>query len=114
MKKLLSLLSITAVTAFLASGSAELSAQNKKGSSTKQGTIELLESRDGKFRFSVRDSEGKYLGGSAVGHATEKEAREAAEELKAVIGTAKYVSKKADSSDKPGKGTGKSNDKSDK
>jgi hypothetical protein len=62
-----------------------------------RGTIELVESRDGKFRFTVRGADGKYVGGSSVGHATEKEARAAAEELKKVIATATYVSKKSDS-----------------
>lgn len=95
MKKIIGLLSVAAVTLLLTSGSAELLAQGKK--SSKQGTIELIESKDGKFRFSVRDGEGKYLAGSPVGHATEKEAREAAESLKSVIATAKFVSKKSDS-----------------
>lgn len=108
MKKLIGLLSVAAFTIFLTSGSNELSAQNKKGSSTaKQGSIELVESRDGKFRFSVRNGEGKYLAGSPVGHDTEKEAREAAEELKSVIATAKYVSKKSDSGSEKGKGKDK-------
>lgn len=98
MKKL-ALLAAAVAALYLFSGNLELSAQGKKGS-TKQGTIELVESRDGKYRFSVRDSEGKYLAGSPVGHATEKEAREAAEELRSVIATAKFVSKKSDSSDK--------------
>ncbi|MFT3880682.1 MAG: hypothetical protein QM703_13585 [Gemmatales bacterium] len=95
MKKIIGLLTVAAVTLFLTSGSAELLAQGKK--SSKQGTIELVESKDGKYRFSVRDGDGKYLAGSPVGHATEKEAREAAESLRTVIATAKFVSKKSDS-----------------
>lgn len=83
---------------FVLTGSPELSAQNKKGSA-KAGTIELVESKDGKFRFSVRDADGKYLAGSPVGHATEKEAREAAESLRTVIATAKFVSKKSDTNE---------------
>ena len=78
----------------------------KKGA---KGTIELIESKDGKYRFSVRDADGKYVGGSAVGHATEKEAREAAEELKKVLATATYVSKKSEDSKK-----GKDKDKDEK
>jgi hypothetical protein len=65
-----------------------------------RGTIELVESRDGKFRFTVRGADGKYVGGSSVGHATEKEARAAAEELKKVMATATYVSKKSGDSKK--------------
>jgi hypothetical protein len=71
-------------------------AQGKKPA--KAGTVELIKSRDGKFRFSVRDADGKYLGGSAVGHATEKEAKEAVEELKRVLATATYVSKTTEDS----------------
>jgi hypothetical protein len=86
-------------------GTTDTFAQVKKAGG--KGTIELIQSKDGKFRFTVRDADGKYVGGSAVGHATEKEAKEAAEDLKKVIGTATYVSKKADdkkASDKKEKG----------
>lgn len=98
MKKIIALLSVSTVAVFLCSGSGDLSAQEKKkpATSSKTGTIELVESKDGKYRFSVRNSEGKYLAGSPVGHETEKEAREAAEELRSVIANAKYVSKKAE------------------
>jgi hypothetical protein len=82
---------------FMAAGTADTLAQGKK---TGKGTIELIESKDGKFRFSVRDADGHYVGGSAVGHATEKEAREAAEDLKRVIATATYVHKKTEASKK--------------
>ncbi len=94
MKKF-AMISAAVAALYLVSGNPELSAQGRKGSS-KQGTIELVESKDGKFRFSVRDGDGKYLAGSPVGHATEKEAREAAESLRTVIATAKFVSKKSD------------------
>jgi uncharacterized protein YegP (UPF0339 family) len=72
-------------------------AQAKKGAKT--GTIEIIESKDGKYRFNVRDAEGKYLGGSALGHATEKQAKEAVEEMKKVLATAIYVSKKTEAKD---------------
>ncbi len=104
MKKF-ALISAAIAGLYLVSGSAELAAQGKKGA-TKQGTIELVESKDGKFRFSVRDGDGKYLAGSPVGHATEKDAREAAESLRTVIATAKFVSKKSDSAESE-KGKGK-------
>lgn len=92
MKKLSLVLALAAGGLFITSDSTE--AQSKK-SSPKTGSIELIESKDGKFRFSVRDGDGKYLAGSPVGHETEKEAREAAESLRTVIATAKFVSKKA-------------------
>src|SRR5262245_38277091 len=97
MKKLVGGMLLTGAIALMDSGTAETLAQGKKGA---KGTIELIDSKDGKYRFSVRDADGKYLGGSAVGHATEKEAKEAAEELKKVIATATYVSKKAEDKDK--------------
>lgn len=93
MKKLVALWGIVVALLLINSDSI---AQSKK-STTKQGTIELIESKDGKYRFTVRDGDGKYLAGSPVGHATEKEAREAAESLRTVIATAKFVSKKSDS-----------------
>lgn len=96
MKKLIGMLMITVVTVFMVSGSTDVSAQSKK-STTKNGTIELIHSKDGKYRFSVRDADGKYLAGSPVGHETEKEAREVVEELKKVLASANYVSKKTDS-----------------
>lgn len=106
MKKLLGLLSLAIVSLYLVSGATEAIAQGKK-STTKQGTIELIQSKDGKYRFSIRDADGKYLAGSPVGHATEKEAREAVEDLKAVIGTAKYVSKKTEAKEDKEKDGGK-------
>jgi hypothetical protein len=92
MKQIVGALFLTGAVVLLASGTADTFAQGKKT----KGTIELIESRDGKYRFSVRNADGKYVGGSAVGHATEKEAKEAAEELKKVIQTATYVRKKAE------------------
>jgi hypothetical protein len=97
MKKVAGAMFLTGALVLMMSGTAGTLAQGKK---TGKGTIELIESRDGKFRFSVRNADGKYVGGSAVGHATEKEAKEAAEELKKVIATATYVRKKAEDTKK--------------
>ena len=92
MKKAVGAMFLTGAILLLASGNGGTLAQGKKPG---KGTIELIEGRDGKFRFTVRDADGKYVGGSAVGHATEKDARAAAETLKKVLATATYVSKKA-------------------
>ncbi len=98
MKKLVAALTLSAL--MVTSGYVGLIAQGKKSgeksSSSKSGTIELVESKDGKYRITIRNGEGKYLAGSPVGHETEKEAREVAEELRSVIANAKFVSKKAD------------------
>lgn len=93
MKQFCLVLALISAGLFVTTDSTE--AQGKKSPPSKTGTIELIESKDGKYRFSVRDGEGKYLAGSPVGHDTEKEAREAAESLKTVIATAKFVSKKS-------------------
>jgi len=89
-------------TMLLSSGYAELIAQGKKGSekSAGKGAIEIIESKDGKYRFGIRDGAGKYLAGSPKGYETDKEAREAVEELKKVLATATYVKKKSEGLDK--------------
>lgn len=95
MKKLFAVAILAAVSLYMTTGTNEVLGQSKK-SSPKSGTIELIQSKDGKYRFSVRDADGKYLAGSPVGHETEKEAREVVEELKKVLASANYVSKKSD------------------
>src|SRR5262245_1444508 len=97
MQKLMGAMLLTGAIVLMTSGTANIFAHGKKPG---KGTIELIESKDGKFRFSVRNADGKYVGGSAVGHATEKEARDAAEELKKVIATATYVRKKSEETKK--------------
>ncbi len=76
----------------------------KKDDKAGAGTIEISEGKDGKFRFGVRNAEGKYLGGSGpIGYATEKDARTADDELKQVLATAKITTKKGDGKDKKDK-----------
>jgi uncharacterized protein YegP (UPF0339 family) len=62
---------------------------------TSGGHIEIGKGKDGKYRFTVRDADEKYLGGSTVGHATEKECREAIETFKKVVAGAKVSMKDA-------------------
>jgi uncharacterized protein YegP (UPF0339 family) len=64
--------------------------KDKKGA--KGGHIEIGEGKDGKFRYSVRNAEGKFLAGSAA-YATEAEAKKGIEELKEVLKTATVVHK---------------------
>jgi uncharacterized protein YegP (UPF0339 family) len=67
--------------------------QGKKDA--KSGVIEISEGKDGKFRFFVRDGEGKLLAMSSPGgFATEKDARAAIDSLKAVISRATVTVKK--------------------
>jgi uncharacterized protein YegP (UPF0339 family) len=92
MKKLVGALFVSAAAAFVSMPTPDASAGAKK----KTATIEIIESKDGKYRFTVRDAEGKYLGGSATGYATEKAAKTAVEDLKKALESATYVSKKAE------------------
>lgn len=59
------------------------------------GTIEVAEGKDGKFRFFVRNADGKLLAMSGPGgFATDKEAAKAVEELREVINAAKVTTGK--------------------
>lgn len=59
------------------------------------GAIELQEGTDGKFRFYVRNAEGKLIASSPVsGFATEKDAKAALDELKGMLGKPKFVKTK--------------------
>jgi uncharacterized protein YegP (UPF0339 family) len=70
--------------------------KSKAGSAA--GTIEISEGKDGKFRFTIRNAEGKFLALSGA-HASEKDAKAAVEELREVVADAK-VTKKAKDKDK--------------
>jgi hypothetical protein len=79
-----------------------LVAQPKKDD--KAGVIEIGEGKDGKFRFFVRDSEGKLLAMSSPGgFATAKDAQAAIDQLKAVIAKAKVTTLKKEDKDKADK-----------
>ncbi len=72
-----------------------------KTKKTGGGTIEISQGRDGKFRFAIRNADGKYLGGSGpIGFATEKDARAAIDALKKVLATAQVTMKKAAAKEK--------------
>src|SRR5262245_55739908 len=61
---------------------------------SRTAVIEVTKGKDDKFRFFVRDGDGKLLAMSSPGgFATEKEAEAAVERLKDLIGKAKVVSK---------------------
>jgi hypothetical protein len=58
----------------------------------KDGVIEIGEGKDGKFRFFVRDGDGKLLAmSSPSGFASEKEARMAIDVLREVVRSAKVT-----------------------
>jgi hypothetical protein len=104
MKKMIGLLFLGGAFALAAIGG-DASAQDKKKTTKNAsgGVVEIVESKDGKYRFTVRDADGKYVAGSLVGHATEAEAKAVVEELKTLLTTAKFVSKKAEPSKEKGK-----------
>lgn len=91
-----------AMLAFSVPSSAPLLAQAKKDTKDKDtksktaktaaGVIEIGEGKDGKFRFFVRDEDGKLLAMSGPGgFASEKEARAAIDSLKEVVAKAKVT-----------------------
>jgi uncharacterized protein YegP (UPF0339 family) len=86
------------------SASDSLLAQDKKDppAKGKGPIIELNESlKDGRFRFVIRDAEGKYLAGSLVnGYATEKDALKAIEDLKMALSKGKLVKQKKGAEEK--------------
>lgn len=70
-------------------------AQTKKGAEP-AGVIEIGEGKDGKFRFTIRDDEGKFIAQSGpVGFATFKDAEAEVTRLKAILAKAKVVMKEA-------------------
>jgi len=83
-----------------------LVAQDKKKDKDKggAGTIEIHEGKDGKFRFTVRDAEGKFLANSGANNfATEKEAKEGVVHFQAAVAKAKVVTLPKDDKDKKDK-----------
>jgi uncharacterized protein YegP (UPF0339 family) len=97
MRKLgLGALLMAAMVFSVASGT--LLAQGKKDGPAKgKGpVIEINESaKDGRFRFVIRDADGKYLAGSLVnGYATEKDALKAIEDLKSALSKGTVVKQK--------------------
>ncbi|MGL6094676.1 MAG: hypothetical protein ACRC7O_02595 [Fimbriiglobus sp.] len=101
----------TALAVTISAASTPVTAQDKKPAPAKDakdakaapsrgkatGTIEIAESKNGKFRFGIRDADGKYLCGSLPSaFATKEEAAEALEKLKSILATAKPTERKAD------------------
>lgn len=78
-------------------------AKKEAGSDSKKspsGVVEITEGKDGKFRFSVRDGENKYVGGSGpIGFENKESAAKAVQSLKDTLSNAKitYPAKKAES-----------------
>ncbi|MBN9523156.1 DUF1508 domain-containing protein [bacterium] len=103
MSKLLSSVLVAALVAGLATVGPSPAQDKKKDAKTAQpvkgGVVEVNESKDGKFRFTVRDADGKYLGGSATGYATKDDAVKAVAALKAALATAKIEFGKKDEKD---------------
>lgn len=93
MRKIVFALLLLAGICFLTNGA--VVAQAKKAD---PATIEIGEGKDGKFRFFVRDEDGKLLAMSQPpgGFATEKDAREAIDVFKATVAKAKVVLKKSE------------------
>src|SRR4051794_12979627 len=107
MRKLLGCVVAVALLAFVCVGTnptvmAQKDKDAKKDKGAKKGgpgTVEIGEGKDGKFRLTIRDAEGKFLAVSAP-FATEKEARAGIDELREALTKAKVVVKKPEKDDK--------------
>ena len=102
-KLLCSLVLFAGMTGLVSSGSLGLAlAQDKKDTkkdapktTAKAGVIEVNEGKDGKFRFVIRDADGKLLAMSGpTGFATREDAIKALETLKDALPTAKLAAPK--------------------
>jgi uncharacterized protein YegP (UPF0339 family) len=83
---------VLAMLVGLYAASIEPAAAQGKKKATGAGTIEINEGKDGKFRFNVRDANGKLLAQSSLaGFASVKDAEAGIDTLKEVISTAKVV-----------------------
>jgi hypothetical protein len=88
-------LMLTALLAFREAPTQPAFAQGKEDKGVKkgkvgEGTIEIAEGKDGKYRFFVRDADAKLLAMSGPGgFETVKDAQKAVDTLKDVIKTAK-------------------------
>ena len=108
-KLLCSLVLFAGMTGLVSSGSLGLAlAQDKKDTkkdtkkdapktTAKGGVIEVNEGKDDKFRFVIRDADGKLLAMSGpTGFATREDAIKALETLKEALPTAKIAAPKKD------------------
>lgn len=69
--------------------------------SATKGTVTIKPDAKGKYRILVKDADGKgMLMTAGGGYDTEKEAREAVEEAKGILSSAKVTVEKADEKDK--------------
>lgn len=98
MKKILACLLLAGGIGAIALPEAFVSAQPAKKGTTaaKQATIILGETAKGKWYFTIRDADDKYLAGCTPVHASEKDAKASVENLKKALENFKYELKKGD------------------
>ena len=84
---------LVACTATNPTASAQGDKKTKVDAKGGTGHIIIGKGKDGKFRFTVRDHEDKFLANSAA-YATEKEIHLAIEAFRKVVATAKVTTKK--------------------
>ncbi|MBX9581704.1 MAG: hypothetical protein K2X87_15485 [Gemmataceae bacterium] len=95
-----STLVVAAVAGLLAAAGQPTAAQKKEAKAGKPGTVEVKQGKDDKYRFTVRDADGKFLAMSGpTGFATKAEAVKALDALKAALDGAKVVDKGAGKDD---------------
>jgi hypothetical protein len=90
-KMLLGFFVLAMLAGYQGATSDPVAAQGKKKTAAATGVIEIGEGKDGKFRFFVRDSQGKLLAMSPTGFASPKDTQAVIDTLKEVISTAKVT-----------------------
>jgi uncharacterized protein YegP (UPF0339 family) len=74
----------------------EVKKDTKKDSKKSTGTIEIGEAKNGKFYFTIRDADNKYICGSTPIYASKDDIKKAIESLKEVLESPKVVDVKKD------------------
>jgi uncharacterized protein YegP (UPF0339 family) len=101
----LALVAAMAVVSVAALSVAEAQEKGKKAAGKSTGTVVVSEGKDGKYRFTVRDADDKFLAASAA-FATKEEATKGIEKLRDALENPKITSGK-----KAAAGKGKEKDK---
>jgi uncharacterized protein YegP (UPF0339 family) len=93
----LALVAAMATVSVVALSVADAQEKGKKATEKTTGIVEVNEGKDGKYRFTIRDNDGKFLaqGGGPTGYATRDDAMKGLEKLKAALENPKITSKKS-------------------
>ena len=111
MSKLARCLALVAAMATVSAAAlsvADAQEKGKKAAGKTSGTIVVNEGKDGKYRFTIRDTDGKFLAQSSpISFATKDDALKGVEKLKAALENPKTTYGKSEGAKDKGKGADK-------